>query len=165
MNRFLTLSLLVFSSLALAVDAGDPAPGWKRFDLNGTLVTYPPVNPQRQTVVIFWATWCPYCRVLMPYLADIQSDYGKEGVQIMAINMKETDDARAYIKSSGYDFVTILDGDDVAKDYSVEYLPGLFVVDADGTVLFRRTWTELPAGRQVAELWDAQVRAALGPVD
>jgi hypothetical protein len=34
-------------------------------------------------------------------------------------------------------------------------------VDADGVIVYRRGWTELPAGREVAEFWDEQVRSAL----
>ncbi len=35
------------------------------------------------------------------------------------------------------------------------------VVDGDGQVSWRRSWTELPAGQKVAELWSGQVREAL----
>lgn len=165
MSRIAILSLLLFSGLALAVDTGDVAPGWERTDLNGNLVRYPPAHTELKTVLVFWATWCPYCEVLMPYLADIQSEYGKDTVRVVAVNMKETGDARAHSSRAGYDFLTILNGDDIARDYAVEYLPGLFVVNADGVVLFRRTWTDLPAGKVVAELWASQVRSALGPVE
>ena len=35
------------------------------------------------------------------------------------------------------------------------------VVSGDGTIAYRRGWTELPAGQKVAEQWDAEVRATL----
>ncbi len=41
------------------------------------------------------------------------------------------------------------------------FFPGLMVVDGDGTVSYRRSSTELPPGKTVAELWSEQVRAAL----
>ena len=56
------------------------------------------------------------------------------------------------------------DGDDIAEDYGVKFIPGLMVVDGDGTVAYRRSWTELPPGTTVAELWSDQVRATLDEV-
>jgi hypothetical protein len=35
------------------------------------------------------------------------------------------------------------------------------IIDGAGTVAYRRPWTDLPAGRTVAQLWDGQVRTAL----
>ena len=28
------------------------------------------------TIVYFWATWCPYCKALMPHLQSILDEYG-----------------------------------------------------------------------------------------
>jgi hypothetical protein len=35
------------------------------------------------------------------------------------------------------------------------------VIDPDGTVAYRRPWTDLPAGETVARFWSRQVRRAL----
>ena len=42
-----------------------------------------------------------------------------------------------------------------------EFIPGLMVIAADGTVAYRRAWTDLPAGERVASFWSRQVRRAL----
>ena len=100
----------------------------------------------------------------MPRLNDIRAEYAERGVEIIAINAKERGrgDPIAYMREAGWDFLTIVDdGDEIAGVYNVEYLPGLFVVDGEGTVVFRRKWTELAAGQEVADLWESQVRGAL----
>jgi hypothetical protein len=47
----------------------------------------------------------------------------------------------------------------------VKFIPGLMVVDGEGSVIYRRGWTTLPAGSKVAEQWDGEVRAALDNLD
>jgi cytochrome c biogenesis protein CcmG/thiol:disulfide interchange protein DsbE len=163
MCRLVILSLLFLSSAAYAVETSQVAPAWERTDLNGNLVRYPPVDTELNTVLLFWASWCPYCKVLMPHLKDIQDEYGRDKIRIVAVNMKETDETSAINIGNSYRLMTILNGDDIGKDYGVKFLPGLFVVNDDGVVVFRRAWTELPADKAVAELWAEQIRSALGP--
>ena len=148
---------------AHGVEQGDRAPAWMRIDFADRPVMFPGVLEGRPAVVVFWATWCPYCRALMPYLEGIQADYADAGVKIIAINAKEdgAEDPKAYLAGLGFPLVAIQDGDPIADAYGVEYIPGLMIVDGDGVVAWRRAWTDLPAGRQVAELWAGQIREQL----
>ncbi len=148
---------------AHAVDQGDRAPAWMRTDFDNRPVMFPGVLAGRPAVVVFWATWCPYCKALMPYLEGIQADYADAGVKIIAINAKEDgrEDPKAYIENLGFPLIAIQDGDAIANAYDVEYLPGLMIIGGDGVVAWRRAWTDLPAGRQVAELWAGQIREQL----
>jgi thiol-disulfide isomerase/thioredoxin len=99
----------------------------------------------------------------MPYLEAIEADYAEHGVKIVAINAKEDGrgDPRDYISRLGFAPIAVASGDAIAESYGIQYIPGLLIVDGDGVVAYRRPWTDLPAGRTVAELWDSQVRAAL----
>lgn len=159
------LGVLVFAlagSLA-AVEQGDVAPPWRARDFAGQPVEFPAVAEGKPAVVVFWATWCGYCKAFMPYLDDIQRDYAAHGVKIVTINAKEdgNGDPRAYMRGLGFAPIAVADGDEIAAAYGVQYIPGLLIVDGKGTVAYRRPWTDLPAGKTVAELWDGQVRAAL----
>lgn len=155
--------IAAFSSdrLALAAAEGDVAPAWSLASPDGDPIRYPDAAGDKPSVVLFWATWCPYCRALMPYLDDIRGEYAQQGVRVFAVNIKEDADPAQFARESGFDFVYALDGDPVAAEYSVRFTPGLFVVNADGTIAFRRRSTELPPGREVAEYWAGRVRAAL----
>jgi thiol-disulfide isomerase/thioredoxin len=151
------------SAASLAVEAGDRAPAWSGKDFAGRVVEFPAVNAGQPTVIVFWATWCGYCRAFMPYLKDIAADYAEQGVRIVAINAKEdgSGNPRSYVRGLGFEPIAIADGDDIAAAYDIEFIPGLLIVDGNGTVAYRRPWTDLPAGRTVAELWSEQVRQAL----
>lgn len=163
MRRLALLALLVFATvLAEALDQGHPAPGFTGKDFSGNDISFPSLIDGKPTVMIFWATWCPYCRAFMPYLGEIQADYENQ-INIVAINAKERGhgDTKAYIEGLGYPVIGVADGDAIAKTYGVEYIPGLMIVDGEGLIAWKRASTELPAGKTVAELWDGQVRKQL----
>jgi thiol-disulfide isomerase/thioredoxin len=156
------LALLVLRP-AGAVEQGDLAPTWRAKDFAGRSVDFPAVAAGKPAVLIFWATWCGYCKAFMPFLKSIQGDYAAHGVRVVAVNAKEdgSGDPRTYLRSIGFEPIAIPEGDAIAAAYGIQYIPGQLIVDGNGTVAYRRPWTDLPAGRTVAELWDNQVRTAL----
>ena len=164
MHRSILLAILMIgATMAQAVELGEPAPGFTGTDFSGNQVFFPSVIGGKPTVVIFWATWCPYCKAFMPYLGQIQSDYGEDRINVLAINAKERGegDPKAYVEMLGYPVIGVADGDAIAEDYSVRFIPGLMIVDGDGNIAWKRASTDLPAGKTVAELWDEQVREQL----
>jgi thiol-disulfide isomerase/thioredoxin len=152
-----------FSGAALAVEKGDTAPTFRATDFDGHAVDFPAVAGGKPAVVVFWATWCPYCKAFMPRLKAIAADYAQQGVKIVAIDAKEDGrgDPQAYVRALGFKPIAITNGDAIADAYGVKYIPGVLIVDGKGVVAFRRPWTDLPAGTTVADLWDSQVRTAL----
>ena len=149
---------------AAAVQAGDTAPVWTADDAAGSPVAFPDVLDGKPAVMVFWATWCPYCRVFMPHLEPILEEYADQGVQVIAVNTREGEsdgDPKAYLEDLGFPLVGILEGDAIAADYDVHFIPGLMVVDGTGTVSWRRESTDLPPGEEVAQFWAVVVREAL----
>ena len=143
---------------------GAAAPSWRGAHLlDGSAIRFPEVLNGNPAVMVFWATWCPYCKAFMPYTEGIQQDYNDEGVQILTFNAKERGrgDPRAYIESLGFPMVPVADADEIASLYGVEFIPGLMVVDGSGQIVYQRGWTDLPAGKKVAEQWNLEVRRAL----
>ena len=164
-KRILIAIVFCLSSLtAYGVDQGDTAPAWTGTDLvDGGKVSFPQALDGNPAVLVFWATWCPYCKAFMPFAGGIQADYAEHGVRIITFNAKErgVGDPKAYAQSLGFPLVAIAEADSIAEDYAVEFIPGLMVVRGDGVVAYRRGWTDLPAGKKVAEQWDDEVRRAL----
>ena len=163
-SRLSLFTLLIITWTAgWAVEAGDPAPAWIGTDVRGQSVSFPEVIDGKPAVVVFWATWCAYCKAFMPYLAAMHKDYAADGVQILAINALERGrgDPKAYLQRLSAPLVGILSGDNIAAAYDVEFIPGLMVIDGAGMVSYRRAPTDLPAGRTLSEIWDEEIRAAL----
>ena len=156
------MTAIIWSVSAFAVEQGDVAPKWQATSFEGEAISFPEISEGKPTILIFWATWCDYCEAFMPYLKKIQEDYDADHISIVAVNAREKDgDPDAYIAALDFSLTAIRDGDDIAEEYGVKFIPGLMVVDGDGTVAYRRGWTELPPGTTIAQLWSDQVRAAL----
>jgi len=143
---------------------GDTAPAWTGTDLvTGEAKRFPEILNGKPAVLVFWATWCPYCKAFMPYAGQIQAEYAEHGVQVITFNAKERGqgDPKAYLETLPFPLIAIADADSIAKRYDVEFIPGLMVVNGEGVVTYRRGWTELPAGEKVAAFWAGEVRLAL----
>ena len=134
-STFALAALFAAPTLALAIGAGDQAPPWTARDLQGHTVKFPRDVKGAPTVLLFWATWCPYCHAFIPELNGIQKDYARYGVHMLAIDFAETGDVAAYIEKLGFPLHVIMHGDPIAKAYGVKYTPGLMVVDGGGTVV------------------------------
>lgn len=170
LTRFIGVAVFAFGSadateadVTLRVD--HPAPAWSLADPGGGMVEFPADARGHPAVVLFWATWCPFCKALMPHLQEIRERYADSGVQVFAVNIREDGDPVAFVSESGYDFVVALDGDAVAERYGVRGTPGLFVVGRDGRIVMNRFLITLddsqrgPAGSATA--WARLVREAL----
>jgi thiol-disulfide isomerase/thioredoxin len=152
------------ASTSTTVNRAAIAPAWMGTNmLDGRNVSFPELLDRKPAVMIFWATWCSYCKAFMPYVKQIQTDYADQGVQIVTLNAKERGrgDPKAYAETLGFPMLVIAEADAIAEDYGVHFIPGLMVVDGQGQLAYRRRSTELPAGRTVAELWDGEVRRVL----
>lgn len=161
---FALIWLSLISTSVLAVAAGDKAPAWSGKDLlSGSRVEFPAVLENKPAVLVFWATWCPYCKAFMPYVKEIQSEYEKHGIKIITFNALErgVGDPEAYVDSLDFPFIAIADADKIAESYKVKFIPGLLISDGNGKIVYRRKSTDLPAGKTVSEQWADEVRFVL----
>ncbi|MEH6740187.1 MAG: DsbE family thiol:disulfide interchange protein [Sulfitobacter sp.] len=88
------------------------------------------------TLVNFWASWCPPCRAEHPMLLKMQAD----GINIVGINFKDTERAATkYLIDDDNPFAGIAFDPQgrTAIDWGVTAPPETFILDGDGTVLFR----------------------------
>ena len=154
----------ILATPCLGANINDNAPQWTLESLDGREIDYPAITRGKVSILFFWATWCPYCRVTMPYLQKIKQDYADHGLEVYAIDFKDDGDPAKYMQDAGYDFVVLPFGDLVADDYNVRSAPGLFVVDQQGIIRYRRGDTKAPPGKKIAEFWDGEMRAVLGQV-
>ncbi len=128
------LLIIVFSQYASAADSLVAA-DWTLVAADGQAINLNDESQKQTTVLLFWATWCPYCKALMPPLQSVVLEYGDK-VKVLAINIMEDGDPVEFIESAGYDFTLLLNGDDVADTYGVTGTPGVFVVDYNRVIRF-----------------------------
>ena len=88
------------------------------------------------TLVNFWASWCPPCRAEHPNLLDLQA----QGYRVAGMNFRDQQEqAGPYLVDHDNPFFAT--GFDprgrTAIDWGVTAPPETFIVDGDGTVLYR----------------------------
>ena len=136
-SQTLLLTLILSCLVPASGIAAEPqtAPDWTLSTPDGHAINLAEETQKQTVVVLFWATWCPYCKALMPHLQSIRLEYG-DNVKILAVNIFEDDDPVAFLSKAGYDFELLIDGDAVAKQYEIMGTPGVLVIDADRAIRF-----------------------------
>lgn len=94
-------------------------------------------NDGKPTLINFWASWCPPCKIEMPYLQDAYDKYG-EDINFMMVDLTfndNFDNMTSYIEESGYTFPIPLDmTGDVTQAYQTLVIPTTFIVDSEGII-------------------------------
>lgn len=130
-------ALVLCASLVATALASDRTvvPDWALKTADGETVRLSERARDQTTLLFFWATWCPYCKALMPHLQSIRLEYGNR-LEILAINVREDGDPVDFLREAGYDFLLLVDGDAVADAYGIYGTPGLLVIDENLGVRF-----------------------------
>ena len=108
-------------------------------DMNGKSFT---LSSQKGKVIVldFWATWCPPCKVEIPWFVEFQQKYGPQGFTVIGVSV---DDPLAKLKPFAVEYkmnypVLVGDGrDDIKgpKAYGPMWgLPKTFVIGRDGKI-------------------------------
>jgi len=121
-----------------------PAPAWQGKGADGRTIAFDPAHRTRPAILFFWATWCPYCEALMPYVQKVYDAAGRDKLDVYAIDIKEDGDPVATLRKRGITFTLVLDGDPIAAQYGVKGTPGLFLVDARGEIAYKRSGGDEP---------------------
>ena len=145
------LGLLVCTAAPAA-----PAPAWQGKDADGKTIAFDPPHLRRPALLLFWATWCPYCEALMPYLQKVADAAGRDKLDVYAIDIKDDGDPVATLRERKLSFTLVRDGDAIADQYGVKGTPGLFLVDEKGEIVYKRTGGDAP------EKVEAALREKLG---
>ena len=134
--RTLSLGLLALALILVHPDRAlaQAAPPLSLENAAGEVVTLPRRH-DGVDVYLFWATWCPYCKALMPHLQSIRDEYGG-AVTIFALQIRDEEDPRPFFQENGFDFELIPDADEAMGPYGMRSTPGLVLVDGDGQVRF-----------------------------
>lgn len=153
----LTLVLVLLAAPAMAAKA----PPFSIVSAAGETVSLPREH-DGVDIYLFWATWCPYCKRLLPHIQSIEDEYG-DSVEVFAINFRDDGDPQGYIESRGFEFVLLPEGDSAAKRYGMHGTPGLVLVDGNGEIRFNLYELQEPADKALDDLDHGQRAERLAP--
>ncbi len=153
-----TLEGLVFVAALLAVQAWmgpdlpeGEIPGMVVEDLDGRELAIggPADEP---TVVVFWATWCGYCDLEMPWLVDLVDDHR---VITVAMQSGNATTVRAHMEENDLEKLPVVNDPDgrIASSLGVNVTPTFLFFDQTGRVAHSTTGLTSPWGVRLRMWW------------
>ncbi|MCU9613749.1 thiol-disulfide oxidoreductase ResA [Caldibacillus lycopersici] len=115
---------------------GDKAPDFVLTDLDGK--EYKLSDYKGKGVFLnFWGTYCKPCKKEMPYVDNQYKKYKEQGVEVLAVNVGETDLAiETFANQYGLSFPIVVDEDaEVQEAYGIYPLPATFLINPDGKIV------------------------------
>ena len=112
---------------------------FKLQDLNKNLVSLSEYKGKNAIIILFWTTWCPYCRAELNNLNQKYPQLAKEGWEVFAIDVQESAVlVEAFFKKRPLSFRVLLDSDaQVARFYGIFGVPTFILVNKEGYVVFK----------------------------
>jgi len=113
-------------------------------------------------LLTFWFPGCGPCRGEFPHFQSVIDKFKGQDVAYVGINVATSQDPYVlpFMKSSGYSFTPLRDGDAGAqKAYHVRGEPTNFVIDRDGRIIFSNFMIQNPKAVRMLELMIGSVLA------
>ncbi len=104
-------------------------------------------------LIDFWASWCKPCRKGIPVMRDLVAKYRKEGLAIVNISIDQN--KAAWLKALAeekMEWTNLWDNRKMNENYGVKAIPSVFLLKADGTVLFQKLYGDAIA-KQLKEIF------------
>jgi thiol-disulfide isomerase/thioredoxin len=115
-----------------------PAPDWELPDENGEMVRLSDL--QGKVVILeFWATYCRPCRKGMPEISEFTRVDAGPNVKVLSINIRNENRryAKAFKDKRGYKTKILFGDDNLGREYGIQSIAVLMVVDPRGHIRFR----------------------------
>lgn len=111
-----------------------PAPQVMIKRLSGEQLTFP--IPNQKMIVVFWATWCPPCKVELNRFNDMMAKGLIKSNELLAINIEESANVvNEFLNKNPLQFLIALDeSGEISKKYNVTGTPTVVFLDADGKI-------------------------------
>lgn len=144
------LGLLLCLLAGGRAQAAEPAFAFEGSGAHGEAIRFDPAHLQRPAILLFWATWCPYCKALMPHVQAVYDAAGRKRLDVYAIDIQDDGDPVAELAQRKQTFTLVRDGDAIAARYGIKGTPGLLLVDRSGQIVYRRIGGDEPAKVEAA---------------
>ena len=133
------LLLFLIATPGHAADVGEVPPDYLGRSSDGEEIRLSE-GAGRIRIVTFWATWCSPCLKELPVLNAIQKRGGADRIEVIAINLKEPKKQFRKALRAYEDFEITFIHDrrgSVARNYGVNGIPHMVMVDVDGRVAYK----------------------------
>lgn len=90
----------------------------------------------KNVLVVFWATWCPPCRVEIPHLIELRKQESEDDLAIIAISNEEPEKVKIFAQENQINYTVATVGNSVIPSpfIDVQYIPTSFFIDSKGRI-------------------------------
>ncbi|WP_303904694.1 TlpA family protein disulfide reductase [Thiohalomonas denitrificans] len=84
----------------------------------------------------FWASWCAPCRKSFPFMNELQTRYGEQGLVVVAVNLdKDQKLVEQFLAKYPAQFTVAYDPKgETAERFGVKGMPSSYLIDRDGEI-------------------------------
>ncbi|HUF29836.1 MAG TPA: TlpA disulfide reductase family protein [Gemmatimonadaceae bacterium] len=90
-----------------------------------------------------WATWCGPCRIEMPEIQALYSNFGPAGFRVVAVSIDNPgmeQAIRGFVRDYGLTFEVLHDpSGDIQRSYQTSGVPETFIIGRDGVIRKKMT--------------------------
>ena len=129
------LLILVAACTLTASDAREPAPRFSAKTLGGEKFNNDSLKG-KIVLLQFWTAWCQYCRGEQEMVDDIDKEFARKGLVVLAIDVNESKKrVKKYLESSPRSCRIVLTEDtNLAAMFAAKSYPIYVAIDRDGNV-------------------------------
>ncbi len=140
------------SARSKSLSFGQVLPKFKVKDLKGRTWKLSHLKG-KATLINVWATWCPPCRLELPYVQKLHETIeGRPNLQVLTLNLDEDPTlVPSYMRANGFTFPVVRSFELAEKIHPIGEIPQNWIIDPKG----RRSKQSLNG---YGEVWLEQIR-------
>lgn len=106
------------------------APTFSSLTIDGAPIALSQTEP---TLVYFWGTWCPVCRVTSPMVNTLVDDHH---VVAIAVDSGSNEEIAQFMRENDYQFKVINDNFNMHQQWGALAFPAIYIIDPQGNIRF-----------------------------
>lgn len=144
MKYLYILPILIFiiaagcSQTSVVTTENEIAPEFTLNSINNVKISLADYKNKTPVLVVFWATWCPFCVEEIPELNKMADEY-KDKINILAIDVKEDiKKVSEFAKRKNIKYTVLLDPNgEITGKYEIIGIPTNILIDKEGKILYK----------------------------
>jgi len=117
-----------------------PKAGAEAYDLTLNNLDGEPVTLSdlrgKKVMLNFWASWCGPCRIEIPHMIEVYDEYHEDGLEIVAVNLREPQETvEQAVEALEMPFTILLDEQgEIGRAYYVRGIPTSVFINEEGII-------------------------------
>ena len=89
----------------------------------------------KDVLIVFWATWCPPCRIEIPHLIELRKTVSEDNLAILAITNENSSVVKKFVAQAKMNYTILLDPGVLPAPYNtIRAIPSSFFIDSEGKI-------------------------------